>query len=339
MLTTTANGKEELNVQPGVLQNVDGVQVVYYPRWTKDHSQFSPGLLAAVWRDCKKYDTVHIHSWWNLSVMFSVLICWLRGVRPILSPHGMLSDFSFNKSHGGIKNIFHKYIGSFLLRQTHMHLTSVAEQKQLGGINEDNFVLPNFIETADNPELQKKENDIFTLIFLSRIHPKKNIEGLIDALAIIDFNIKLQIVGPGEKEYIEELKKRAEEKNVAKNIEWLGELHGDIKFQHLAAADIFVLTSHNENFALVVTEALSAGTPVLVSENVGLANYVKENDLGWLCSTEADNIAQAIKSAYTEKEKRAAIRKKAPAKIQHDFSPKVLSDRYTQQYNRLKKHA
>ena len=335
VLTTTANGEKELDVEVGKPKNVDGVEVIYYSRWTKDHSQFSPGLLGGVWRECKKYDVIHIHSWWNISVILSVFICWLRGVKPVLSPHGMLSDFSFNKNHGLIKNYFHRFIGAFLLRQTKMHLTSPAEREQLGGLNENNFVLPNFIKTAPKPILEKTDENNFTLVFLSRIHPKKNIENLIDALSELKNNILLQIIGSGENEYINILKKKAEEKNVADKIEWVGKVHGEKKFDYLANADLFVLPSHNENFALVVAESLSAGTPVLVSENVGLADYVKENKLGWVCQAHTKSIVMAIKSAKANKEQRAIIRKKAPAIIHKDFASSSLSHKYIGQYKKL----
>lgn len=332
MLTTTANGKEELDVPPGQVQSVDGVPVIYFNRWTKDHSQFSPGLLMSLWKNCKKYDVVHIHSWWNLSVIFSVLICWLRGVKPILSPHGMLSDFSFNKNHGFLKGNFHKYIGSFLLRQTKLHLTSEAEQVQLGSINDNNFVLPNFIEMSPVQTTTKKENEIFTMVFLSRIHPKKNIEGLIEAMSKVDFDVRLQLIGGGEEEYIETLKRKAAENKVGDKIEWLGELLGDIKFKYLAEADLFVLPSHNENFALVVTEALSAGTPVLISKYVGLAKYVATNDLGWICDIDSENVADVLTEAHGDLGKRKAISARAPKVVQGDFSPEALTKKYMTYY-------
>ncbi|MEL6942891.1 MAG: glycosyltransferase, partial [Bacteroidota bacterium] len=89
VFTTTANGKEEL---PKGSTTIDGVQVQYFPRWTKDHTHFSPALLWKLFRSIKKYDTVHLHSWWNLVTIPALFICWLRGVRPFFSPHGMLSS-------------------------------------------------------------------------------------------------------------------------------------------------------------------------------------------------------------------------------------------------------
>ncbi|MEK7257284.1 MAG: glycosyltransferase [Bacteroidota bacterium] len=339
MLTTTANGVFELEVPIGKLQIVDGVEVIYFHRYTKDHSHLSPGLFWQVWKDCRRYDAVHIHAWWNLPAIFAALICWLRGVKPVLSPRGMLSDFTFEKNHSSAKGIFHRTVGKFLLRNTRLHLTSEAEKQESTGIGASSFVLPNFIQTANGQALRAPENEVFTLFFLSRIHPKKNLENLLEALSQVTFDFRFQVAGMGESAYLDDLKKLAVEKGLAEKIEWLGELHGEEKFRRYAAADLFVLPSFNENFANVVIEALSAGTPVLVSEEVGLANYVKDNELGWICKTGAGEIAEALTAVFEQKNKSQEIRRKAPGIIEQDFSPKALTEKYVLEYQRLKENA
>lgn len=335
MLTTTANGPAELDVPIGKSVDVDGVEVIYFWRLTKDHTHISPGLMRQVWRDCRRYDAVHIHSWWNIPVMFSVLICWLRGVRPVLSPRGMLSDFTFQKNSNSPRAIFHRTAGKFLLRKTHLHLTADAERQECLDISDDSFVLPNLIQTAEGFFLQEPENEIFTINFLSRIHPKKNLEGLFGALEKVRFNFRLRIAGMGEPGYLEGLKKLAASKNLTAKIEWVGELYAEEKFRFYAGADLFVLPSFNENFANVVIEVLSAGTPVLISEQVGLSAYVRENGLGWTCGTDASDIAEKLEAIFAAKSVRKTIRSKAPGIIERDFSPKTLTQQYLDQYRRL----
>jgi Glycosyltransferase Family 4 len=121
VLSTTANGKTELPVYKREPKLVEGVQVYYFPRWTKDHSMLSPALLWYLFKNAKRFDAVHIHSWWNLSVLFATMVCILRGVKPVLSPRGMLSSFSIT---GRFKPAFHKTIGTHLLKQTFLHSTS-----------------------------------------------------------------------------------------------------------------------------------------------------------------------------------------------------------------------
>jgi glycosyltransferase involved in cell wall biosynthesis len=338
VFTTTANGPVELDVPIGKKMDVDGVTVTYFRRLTKDHSHLSPGLFWQVWKRCREFDVVHVHAWWNLPAIVSVLICWLRGVKPVMSPRGMLSGFSFEKSNASVKAIFHRTAGRFLLKKTTLHLTAAAEQEETQGIGADSFVLPNFIQTAAAPHssLLASHSLPFTLIFLSRIHPKKNLEGLFEALAMVSFDFRLQIAGKGEDAaYADQLKERAVSMGISQKIEWLGEVYEEEKFRRYAEASLFVLPSFNENFANVVIEALSAGTPVLVSEEVGLAEYVRENDLGWICGTNPRDIATALEEIFLNENKRAEIRRKAPAIAERDFSPKALTDKYLEQYRKI----
>lgn len=343
MLTTTANGPDELDVPIGVPQDVDGVNTIYFRRWTKDHSHLSPALTWQMWKDCRRYDVVHFHSWWNIPTLVSVLLCWLRGVKPVLSPRGMLSDFSFEKKHASLKALFHRTVGRFLLRKTCLHLTSEAEKAEVASIGADSFILPNFIQLAPDAQSPIPDSSAspaggqapFTLLFLSRIHPKKNLENLFEALTRVDFDFLFQIAGMGEESYIRKLKERTSSMELKDKVQWLGPLHGKEKFERYVAADLFVLPSINENFANVVIEVLSEGTPVLVSEGVGLANYVKENGLGWVCDTAPEDIARMLTTIHSRPEKLGAIRQAAPDIIRQDFSPETLTQRYIKAYQSL----
>ena len=340
VFSTTANGPVELDVPIGKKMDVEGVTVTYFRRLTKDHSHLSPGMFWQVWKRCREFDVVHVHAWWNLPAIVSVLICWLRGVKPVMSPRGMLSGFSFEKSNASVKAIFHRTAGRFLLKKTTLHLTADAEQEETKGIGADSFVLPNFIQTAeavgsDQSPITNRQSP-FTLIFLSRIHPKKNLEGLFEALTKVSFDFRLQIAGKGEAEgYADQLKELAVSKGISQKIEWIGEVYEGEKFQRYAEANLFVLPSFNENFANVVIEALSAGTPVLVSEEVGLAKYVTENELGWTCGTSPGEIAAALEEIFSNENKRAEISRKAPGIVEKDFSPKALTDKYLEVYRQL----
>lgn len=340
MLSTTANGPEELPVQPGSTHDVDGVTVTYYRRYTKDHTHLAPGLMWEVFTQCKKYDVVHFHAWWNIPVMTSVFLCWLRGVKPVFSPRGTLSNFSFEKNHSSGKALFHRFIGKFLLSKTCFHVTAASERQEIEGLSKDFFELPNFIKLA-NGSLKtvepRAQSSVFNLLFLSRVHPKKNLEGMIEALSTVDFDFEFKIVGPGKAEYVQQLKNLAEAKGIAEKISWIGPVHGEEKFRLYAEADLFVLPSFNENFANVVIEALSAGTPVMISEKVGLEDYVRKNNLGWVCTTEPQNVAEMLTDIFSKKGELSAIGKAAREVVTEDFSPKKLTQRYVEQYQALRK--
>lgn len=339
VLTTTANGAEELPVSKGLPQKVDGVTVCYYSRWTGDHSHFSPALLIQLWRSAHRYDAIHIHSWWNLVTMPAVLICWLRGVKPVLSPRGMLSPYGRENSKGGLKALFHRLLGRWLLSQTILHATSQQEAKEGLTLLPDwpYFIAPNLIDLPDIPfgRPHEVEENSLRLVFLSRLHPKKGLDLLFPALAALDFPWQLELIGAGTPDYEAELKTLAAELGISDRLHWLGWLEGAAKYEHLAQADLMVLPSRNENFANVVLESLTVGTPVLLTDQVGMSEYVAKKGLGWVCNASSPSLEMALKTAYTQKETYQNNRSAIAQIVRADFAPDQIAQQYLEAYTQF----
>ncbi len=342
--TTTANGAEELDVPVGREQTVDGVGVTYFHRWTKDHTHFSPKLLWRVLMNTQQFDAIHIHSWWNLVAVGVAFLCKLKGLRPIVAPRGMLSAFTLQSR---AKRLFHQYVGRWLLSGAYLHATTEAEANEINKLvpGGDCFVLPNVVELPD-PRLsssfaeeplteQASRRDHLQLLFLSRIHQKKGLEFLFEALAGVTFSWQLTIAGGGEQAYIDKLKDQAKRLGISEMIDWYGWADQEAKFDLLRRADLFVLTSHNENFANVVLESLAAGTPVLLSDQVGLADWVKQTNLGWVSSLDANAITSTLQTAAESREQRLRIRNEAPVIIHRTYDARAVAERYLQQYQAL----
>lgn len=332
VLTTTANGAQELEVSLGQAVAVAGVSCWYYPRWTKDHSHFSPALLWAFWRRLPGAQVVHIHSWWNLVVMPAVLLCRLRGVRPVLSPRGMLSPYTLRSP---LKKLFHRVIGRWLLRGTILHATSEQEAIEALALvpGWSHFVLPNIIELAPLGKFPPPAaGDSFRLLFLSRVHPKKGLEQLFAVLPRLDFPWHLQIIGEGEAAYVAQLQALLQALGIAEKVSWLGWREGEEKFRLLAEAELFVLPSQNENFANAALEALSVGTPAILSAQVGLSAYVRAQELGWVYNGTELELLQALKSAHSAESQRMGIRQKAPRQVHADFGADKIAQQYLEAY-------
>ncbi|MFC5283188.1 glycosyltransferase [Pedobacter alpinus] len=157
------------------------------------------------------------------------------------------------------------------------------------------FIIHNIVKVPANLPLRDRVYDgTLKLIFLSRIHHKKGIELLLEALALVDFPFQLSIVGEGDIEYVESLKLKVKNLGLEDCINWVGAVYGDEKFKLLAENDLFVLPSYNENFANVVIESLAVGTPVLISDKVGLAQFVVKNELGLTHQHDVDSLLKEL---------------------------------------------
>jgi glycosyltransferase involved in cell wall biosynthesis len=339
VFTTTANGKDELDVDPNRSILVDGVRVTYFKRITKDHSHLSPGLLIKLWQNVRGFDVVHIHAWWNLVSVFSSFIALARKVPVVISPRGTLSDYSFRNKNSLIKVLIHNFLGKKLLQRSYLHATSAAEKKALLNIVKPAgiFDLANFVKIAKSSP-KKSAGPVLKLLFLSRIEEKKGLDILLHALPRLNTPYHLTIAGDGDENYMSILKNIAHYNHSENNVSWIG-FQNENKFDIFSEHDLLVLPSYNENFGNVVIESLSAGTPVLISEHVGLADYVTKNNLGWVCQTTPQSVSDVINAIVAdEMDKLKTISINAPSIIHHDFDDDQLIKKYINMYQEIIDH-
>lgn len=336
VFTTTANGESELEVPAGVPVNVDGVQVTYFKRLTKDPTHISFDLWRKLYAEAANYDIVNIQSWWNILVIVAAGICHMKKVKVVISPRGMLSTYIFESGQSQAKKLIHRLAGKAALAKSWFHATARSEYEEclkiIGGWK--GFIQPNIITLPDLP-IVKKENELFTLIFMSRIHPKKGIEILLKAFSLLEFPAVLQIAGSGEEAYIATLRNLAADLGISERVQWLGWKGREDKFQALMAADLFVLVSLNENFANVVIESLHMGTPVLVSADVALSEFVQQQELGWVSSLDITDVAEKITNANQDRIKLDRISKSSRKVIADNFSEGRLIGKYAEEYQKI----
>jgi len=120
-------------------------------------------------------------------------------------------------------------------------------------------------------------------IFLGRLHEKKGCDLLIQAFAKVlasDPDWHLLMCGPDQVGWQATLQYMADELNLSERITWIGMVSGALKWGALRASEIFVLPSHQENFGIVVAEALACGVPALISDKVNIWHEVQRDGAG-----------------------------------------------------------
>lgn len=349
VLTTSANGSSELDVPIRCQVQVDKVPVTYFRRLTKDHTHFSPALYRALWNALNTArgndslrEVVHIHTWWNLVSVISCFIALLKGTSVLLSPRGTLSSYSFGNRSSFFKKILFA-LTKPLLRRCHMHATSENEKEALLSLitPKSITVIPNIVNLPSHSSIDKQAivpHSPLKLLFFSRVEQKKGLELLFNALSGVTFDYTLTIAGPGDAEYISQLQSLSRTLQIASKINWIGNQAPELKFKIMAAHDLLVLPSYDENFANVVVESLFAGTAVLLTENVGLSDYVLDKGLGWVCRFDEQDLRKSLIDANDTPDRLEEVRRVAPSKIKIDFSEDELASKYIDLYHRILKN-
>ncbi len=158
------------------------------------------------------------------------------------------------------------------------------------------------------------------LLFLSRIDPKKGCDVLIRAFARVadlDPSLLLVMAGPDSAGWRASLEVLAAAEGIAERIIWTGMLGGNDKWAALRAADAFVLTSHTENFGIVVVEALACGTPVLISERVNIWREIADAGAGLVATDREDASASMIRKWLSLAPDRVAEVRAAATRLFH----------------------
>jgi glycosyltransferase involved in cell wall biosynthesis len=151
---------------------------------------------------------------------------------------------------------------------------------------------------SNHPDLSHKQ----LILFLGRVHPKKGADLLVRAVHALQAEgiwnsaqVCLVMAGPADSIYAKELIKLADEIGVSDSFYWTGMISGQEKWGAFQAADAFILPSHQENFGIAVAEALSCGTPVLISSSVNIAPEIAADGAGFVESDTLDGTTKLIR--------------------------------------------
>jgi glycosyltransferase involved in cell wall biosynthesis len=148
-----------------------------------------------------------------------------------------------------------------------------------------------------HPELKGKR----FLLFMGRIHPKKGCDLLIEALASVCHDnpeCRLVIAGPDQTGMQTQLMALARERQVVDRISWTGMIYGNTKQGAIESAEAFILPSHQENFGIVVAEALASGKPVLISNKVNIWREIEQDGAGLVANDDLDGTRRLMRTWF-----------------------------------------
>ena len=142
-----------------------------------------------------------------------------------------------------------------------------------------NLPSPNRHEIKSEPD--KKRAGQLKIVFLSRISPMKNLDGALRMLQGIHGNVTFTILGPvGNRNYWDQCKILIDKLPDNITVVYKGSILHENVIGELRNHNLFFLPTHGENYGHVIFEALSAGCPVLISDQTPWRN-LSQKGIGW----------------------------------------------------------
>jgi len=294
-------------------------------------------------------DVVHIHALWERIQHHAARLIRQVDKPYLFRPCGMLSPWALAGLGGWKKRVY--LAGGMAGHLNHaaaLHFTTDMERDdalKAVHLRPRSIVEPNGVDlslfqnlppagefrrrypqTADRP----------IVVYLGRICKAKGLEYLVPAWGrLANRHAMLVIIGPDQQGYRRHIEQRVTELHLYERVLFTGMLEGRDKLAALVDADLLALPSDHENFGVAVIEALAAGTPVIVSNHVGLHPQITSNRVGEVVPTRVEVLAEVLDRWLADSALRLAASERARPFALDAFEWDRIARRWAGHYQRL----
>lgn len=253
----------------------------------------------------------------------------------VVSPRGTLEPWALK--YRAYKKVvaWNVYQKRNLSRAMVLHATAESEAESFRRLKLKNpiAVIPNGVHIPALP-LTRCRGATKTVLFLSRIHPKKGLADLVQAWAVVrPKGWAVIVAGDDNNAHGHEIKRLLQHHRCASDFQWVGQVEDSSKEALYSNADLFVLPSHSENFGMVVAEALSYGIPVITTKGTPWA-HIEQHRCGWWTDLGPVALAEAIRYAVNMSDtERAEMGLRGRELVQKEFSWLTAAKNMASVYN------
>lgn len=311
--TTDVDGRGRLPVQTGSKIEYRGVPTIFF-RGLGERFNYSPSLGRWLDTGASGFAVVHIHAVFSHPCIAAAHACRKHNIPYIVRPLGSLDPWSMQQKPLRKRLMWQMAAGRMLREAASIHYTT-DEERRLAESSlglDHGVVIPLGVEiqsattAASFREQHSALGDKPYALSLSRIHPKKNIELLIEVFLELTKRPELSqwrlvIAGEGDSSYLASLRALAKGGDT---IIFAGWIEGAMKASAIQQAALFASPSRQENFGVAAAEALACAVPVVLSEHVNLASEIARANAGWVAPLERADFSRVLAEAMMSGEER-----------------------------------
>jgi glycosyltransferase involved in cell wall biosynthesis len=260
----------------------------------------SSELERALRRAARTVDILHGHGLWLAPNVYPAWAARHGRAKLVMSPRGMLGEAALAFSRPKKRAFWTLFQARALRQAACLHATSEAEREDIrvAGLTNPVAVIPNGVDLPA-PAATSDPGGPRTVLSLGRIHPKKGLDALVRAWALVEADNpdwRLRIVGPAELGHDRELMTLGASLGL-RRVSVEGPAFGPDRLAAYQSADLFVLPTRNDNFAMTVAEALAAGVPAISTKGAPWAGLEREQ-CGWWIDHGPEPLGAALMGAF-----------------------------------------
>ncbi|MCY7349997.1 MAG: glycosyltransferase [Cytophagaceae bacterium] len=308
------------------------------------YAEFSPELYRWLRRHGNDFDLIHVHGIWHFAGIAPFLL-YLKPAKAI-TLHGLLDPWAWQQGRWK-KQFFSWLIQRRIVRQADLiHLISRDERtdlhRYLGYDHPRAIYVPNGMNTAKYQHLPKRGQfrqkhqlgERKMVLFLSRINAKKGLDLLLPAfknLLAKHQEAVLVLAGPddGFLTYVENFIAKS---NLQASVLLVGMLTGEEKLAAFVDADAFALPSYSEGFSIAALEALTIGTPALLSDRVGFALELREYQAAHLSDLTVEAVEAGLHHLLSDAGYSQNLRENGQRLVHEKFDINVVAEQLLAAY-------
>lgn len=283
-------------------------------RWLRSHAE--------------DFDVVHVHAGREIFTARAMIFLGRKGIPFVLQTHGMLAPRT---------SIAHRIYDALLTRRAISKVSRVLALTNYEQRDLETFVsrgrIARLVNGIDNPNETPQQPDhlVPQIVYLSRLHPRKRAEDLLEAVAELNrvsLQARVSYFGPDEGA-LGSLLARIDQLDATAFAEYRGTVPYLEVRQMLGEFDIFVLPSVNEPFPNSLLEAMANGMAVICTSSCGLAPYIRDAEAGLVVEPGAENIHRALAKLVGDPALRLRLGTAALELVRREFSMNAVVDSLT----------